>query len=199
MSIEVNDLRLNKSRAQLKVLLDGNIYILFQEMSVATEIHCLELLDQIKSVDYYFTSSVCNELMQGREGINPNTTRMLLHHSLRDEGTGGEKENRFLYTDKAGNTRFATLNTVSGVDYGQILICQNHKDLVLVTNDHSMLKSAAALLDQRLMDLEHFFKIIAEHPMDEKTRREWFKIAAYYSDNSGYKRPKTVRQILDRG
>lgn len=197
--MDENDRRLAKSNADLKLLIDSSAYLDLYRIGIGTGLHPLNLLAPYDKIDYFFAEAMARELMQGKEGINPNTVNML-KRSLVDEHAvlnHADKENRFLYDSKEGGVRVATLNTMSNVDYGQILLCQNHKELVLLTDDHRMQKSAAALLDRRLMDVENFLELMAQTP-EERIRLPWIAMQKWFKSESGYKKPRTLRFIADR-
>jgi hypothetical protein len=197
--MEENDKKLAASKAYLKMLVDSSAFLSLQDIGAGTGIHPLNIIEENPNLDYFFTSAVANELIKSREGLNPNTLN-ILKKSLRDEMTSGEsghKEARTLYKAKDGSIKVATLTAVSGVDQGQILLCQNHRDIVLLTNDHRMLKNAAAVLDNRLMDVLNLLELMSDVP-DKTYQHIWTKMRKYYEVNSDYKRPKTVRCIEDR-
>lgn len=197
--MERNDAKLEASNAYLKLLIDSSAFIAFQKIGAATGTHPMNLLELNPNIDYYFSNAVVNEFVRGSQGLSPDTVNML-ERSLEDEMAvigDGLKDNRHLYIDKNGKTRWTTLNTISSVDSGQILLCQNHDDLVLLTNDHNMLKNATALLDRRLMDVETLLRMMSD-VRDRNFQPEWKRLRAWYDQNYGYKAPKTVRMIPDR-
>ena len=51
--------------------------------------------------------------------------------------------------EENGEVKYIVLNNISATDYAQILICQNHKTLILVANDKKMLKSAIQVIKER--------------------------------------------------
>lgn len=195
--MEINDKTIAENPAELKLLVDSSAYLCMQELAKAIGIHVLDLIDDhYPNVDYFFSQGMINELIKGREGFN---ALGLFNKSLQDEGVSIDdefKDNRFLYNSKDGSVRSAKLTTVSHVDSGQILLCQNHPELVLLTNDHRMLKNAAALLDRRLMDFLNLLELMCDTP-DVKIRLAWQTVKAHY-EKTGYKRPETVRNIPDR-
>lgn len=193
-----NDKILAENKAELILLIDSSAYLSMQDIALNTGIHLLSLLVNYPKVDYYFANAVANELIRGKEGLNANTLNML-KKTLHDEAIGdfNEKDGRTLYRAKDGSIRVASLTSISGVDSSQILLCQNHQQLVLLTNDHKMLKNGAAVLDNRLMDVLNLLELMSETP-NPTIRKQWLKTREYYENHSGYKRPKTVRCIPDR-
>jgi hypothetical protein len=197
-----NDKTLDDDPAQLKVLLDTNIYLWIQDIATATNIHALDLLDRMPNVSYYFAHCVIQETIQGRQRFIGNVSEMF-KHSLKDEMSvnfDAETDARMLYNAKDGSTKVAILTKISNVDQAQILLCQNHRsrNLVLITNDHRMIKNAAAVLDRHLMDFEYFLQFIDDATPPGPIKTEWGKIRDYYKRNGGHTRPMTVRQIDDR-
>ena len=62
------------------------------------------------------------------------------------------KENRFLIEEN-GQIKYIVLNKVSAQDWGQVLLCQNHPELILVSNDRKLLKSAGIILKERVIGI----------------------------------------------
>jgi hypothetical protein len=194
--MDTNDQVMANNQAELLLLIDSSAYLCMQEIAAAIGTHPLDLLGFYPNIDFYFSSGMINELIKGREGLN---ALPLFQKSLQDEGAAVDdtiKDNRVLYNAKDGSVKFAVLNMTSYVDSGQILLCQNHPQLVLLTNDHNMIKNAAAVLDRRLMDILNLLELMIETP-DKKIRDKWVEIKSYF-DTTGYKRPKYVRSIPDR-
>ena len=77
----------------------------------------------------------------------------------------GYKENKFIYEDN-GELRYIVLNKISGNDYAQIHLCQQHKILNIVSNDQKLIKSAKCMLGENRAggpaDLVKFMKYL--HP-----------------------------------
>jgi hypothetical protein len=197
-----NDNTLNNDPAELKVLLDTNVYLWIQDIAAAINVHALDLLDRMPNVSYYFAHCVIQETIQGRQRFIGNAAEMF-KHSLKDEMSvnfDGVTDARMLYNAKDGLTKVAVLTKISNIDHAQILLCHNHRsnDLVLVTNDHRMIKNAAAVLDGRLMDFEYFLQYIDDATPAGPLKNEWAKIRDYYKQNGKHTRPKTVRRIDDR-
>lgn len=194
--MEENDRRIEAAGGQLNLLIDSSVYHEFTKLEEEIGINPLDLLMKYPQVGFFFTQSMINENVKGRMGFTGEAAWMF-EHSLQDEGSFSERrESRFLYNDKNGNIRVVTMNNISTQDYSQILVTQNHQDLILVTNDHKMLRSAGALLSGRLMDLPNMLDFFAETP-DPAIHAEWEKAREHYLSTSGYKRPETVHYIED--
>ena len=195
--MEYNDRIISDNSAHLKLLIDSSAFISFKNIEAEAGTNPLQLIDKNPNIDYFFAVAMINELIKGREGFNFETQSMF-KKALHDETSStDDKESRHLYTDKDGNIKFANLTKISVVDYGQILLCQNHTNLVLLTDDHRMQKNSGALLDRRLMDTLNLLELMAEVP-DKKFQQKWQCLLEWFRDSSGYKRPKTVRFIEDR-
>lgn len=197
--MEQNDKILAASPAELILLIDSSAFIGMRNIAAAKGAHPINLLNRYPKIDYFFSNSVANEFARGKEGFSPDTFNMI-KKSLQDEAVSLDdkaKDNRHLYEAKDGKVKVAELTKISAVDYGQILLCQNHKQLVLLTNDHNMLKNAAALLDRRVMDVQNLLELMSETP-DPELQRIWQEMLSWHKSESGYRRPKTVRTIPDR-
>jgi hypothetical protein len=106
------------------------------------------------------------------------------------------KVNMGLYNATDGQIKSYTHNKISQADQNQILLCQNHLKLVLLTNDHKLLRSAAPVLPNRIMDLKNFFELLVntENP---HLRKVWQELLDHYIKTSNYKRPSTFRALTD--
>jgi hypothetical protein len=193
--MDENDRRINERGGELNLLIDSSVYHELNRIESEIGIHPLDLIQNYPKVKFFFTHSMINENIRGRMGFNEESAWMF-NHSLQDEGSFNGKESRFLYNDVNGQTRVITLNNISPEDYSQILIAQNHEKLVLVTNDHKMLKSAGALLSGRLMDLPNMLDLFSESP-DPQFKAAWQKVRDHYTQTSGYKPPQTISYIHD--
>lgn len=195
--MEQNDKIIENNGKRLNLLVDTSAFLTFREIEVRAGVNPLSLLRHYHDIAVFFSSSAAVELMQG-EGLSSDVV-VMLKNSLNDEQSSisNEKENRFLYNSKDGRIKMIELNKMSKADYGQILLCQNHKRLVLLTNDKKMLKSAASLLDKRIMDVLNLLELMVNTP-DEKLRIQWEALKRWYDSNYEYKRPETIVEISDR-
>lgn len=193
-----NDEVLSKSVAGIKLLLDANIFSISNDIADAVGIHLFDLLDSMQNVDYFLSTAVINEIFRGREGMSGRLIRAF-RNSLHDELMGeGTKDGRVLYERADGTIGVAKLSGISREDMGQILLCQNHRDLVLVTNDHNMLKNGSAVLDRRIMDYHYLLSWLIDHTPDKQMKKRLQVVLRYYSDNWINSTPKTVHKINDR-
>jgi hypothetical protein len=114
-------------------------------------------------------NDVLSELMQGPLAINPTQLGQFLNHILNSEASMDHKrkEKRFLIEEN-GEVKYVVLNAVSAIDFGQILLCQNHLELIVVSNDREMIKSAAQLLHKRVMGMPAMLnKLLELYPENE--------------------------------
>ena len=77
------------------------------------------------------------------------------------------KENRFLI-EEDGQIKYIVLNKISAQDYNQVLLCQNHPELTLVSNDRKLLKSASLILKERAIGINTFMDRMIE--LEPKTK-----------------------------
>lgn len=194
--MEENDKRIKEAGGELNLLIDSSVYHELNKIEAEIGINPLDLLGHHPKVKFFFTQSMINENIRGKMGFGGEAAWMF-HHSLQDEGAFMGKESRFLYNDASGNIRTVTMNNISPEDYSQILIAQNHENLVLVTNDHRMLKSAGALLSNRLMDLPNMLDFFAKETPHPTIRNKWVAVRDRYTATSSYKPPKMINYIAD--
>jgi hypothetical protein len=194
--MEENDKRISEAGGDLNLLIDSSVYHELNKIETEIGLNPLDLLDYYPKVKFFFTHSMVNENIRGKMGFGSEAMWMF-RHSLQDEGAFTGKESHFLYNDTSGNIRTVIMNNISAEDYSQILMAQNHENLVLVTNDHRMLKSAGALLSNRLMDLPTLLDFFAIETPNEILRKKWTTVRDHYVLTSGYKPPKTINYIAD--
>lgn len=195
--MEENDKRIKKEGGKLNLLIDSSAYHDMSDIEARTGYHPLDLIAEYPHVKFFFTQSMINENIRGRMGFSSETAWML-KHSLQDEGSFSGKESQFLYNDKDGNIRTIKMNNISSEDYNQILVTQNHQDLVLLTNDHRMLKSGGALLSNRIADLPNIIEFFATHTFDNPDlKAKWEDVKRDYDTNGHYTPPKTIGYIAD--
>lgn len=195
--MEENDKRITKAGGEMNFLIDSSVYHDMNDIESRTGYHPLDLIVNYPKVKFFFTQSMINENVRGRMGFTDEAVWMF-QHSLQDEGSFSGKESRFLYNDKDGNVRTITMHNISGEDYNQILVAQNHQDLVLVTNDHKVLKSGGALLSSRIADLPNLIQFFARETHDNpRLKAKWEAVERDYTTNGHYSPPKTLSYIED--
>lgn len=191
--MEQNDQTITEAGGGLNLLVDSSVYHEMNKIADATGHHPLIVLEAYPKIHNFFSHAMINEYIRGHNGFN-GEAKWMFEHSLQEEGAFSGKEARFLYNHIDGTTKTVTLNNISEVDYGQILLTQNHKDLVLMTQDHKMLKTAGALFLGRIMDLPNFFELM-KNTENEALRQKWVTMSDWYTKHGGYVPPKTVHYI----
>lgn len=191
--MEENDRKIAERGGSLNLLIDSSVYHEMQKVEDNTGLHPLDLLEKYPKIQVFFTDAMINENIRGKMGFGGEAS-WLFGHSLRDEGVFSGKEARFLYNHEDGTTKVITMNNISAVDYGQILVAQNHKNLTLLTHDHRMLKSAGALLSSRLMDLPNLFAFM-KNTEDLSLRDKWMTMSNWYDEYGGFTPPERVNYI----
>lgn len=191
--MEENDKRILARKGILNLLVDSSVYHEMQKIEDNTGYHPLDILENYPKIQIFFTQAMINENVAGKMGFSGEVAWMF-DRSLNDEGAFSGSQAQFLYNHQDGSIKSVVMNNISSVDYGQILVTQNHKDLVLLTNDHKMLKSAGALLSNRLMDLPNLLELMVNTENDS-LRKEWKIVSEWYSAHGGYQPPKTIHYI----
>jgi hypothetical protein len=137
-------------------------------------VYLFDYLDRIKgTVDWYVGSSVAVNLYNN--GIVPGIFTNLLNCDYPDM-----KMNQFPYMKKDGSVGFVKLNSVSGDDWAQICLAYNHPELIIVTNDARMFKSAHAVLEGRAMTFHELLKQLSPYWFYDK---QWLGIKEWFHDN----------------
>jgi hypothetical protein len=154
-------------------LFDTSTIIYFQVMYEHCGASIFVAFKECSDVNFFVLNDVLSELMQGLRGVNPTQLNIFFDHILNSESSmdHNRKENRFLI-EKDGEIKYVVLNNISATDYAQVLICQNHRELILVANDKKMLKSAAQIIKERrvigipaLLD-----KLLVLYPSNERLK-----------------------------
>jgi hypothetical protein len=135
---------------KLNFLLDTSAILYFQELYRHCGASIFKAMAECQDINFFVLNYVLSELLQGPKGLNPTQLGPLINHILNSEYSSDpkRKENRFLI-EVNGETRYIVLNNISTTDYAQVLACQNHKELTLVSNDVKLLKSAAQVIKER--------------------------------------------------
>jgi hypothetical protein len=195
--MEHNDAILAASRGELILLIDASAYGEIQRVANETGYHALNfIVHRYSKIDFFFSEDVFREL--NARGISPNAPNMA-NRVLQAEGVSIDptsKVNVGMYNSTDGQIKSYTHNKISQADQNQILLCQNHLELVLLTTDHKLLRSAAPVLPNRIMDLQNFFELLVntENP---HLRKMWQELLDHYLETSKYKRPSTFRALTD--
>jgi hypothetical protein len=195
--MEHNDRVLAASRGELILLIDSSAYGEIQRIANETEYHALNfIINRYPKIDFFFSADVFREL--NARGISPNAPN-IASRALRTEGMSidpSSKVNLGLYNSTDGQIKSYGHNKISQADQNQILLCQNHLELTLLTNDHRLLRSAAPVLPNRIMDLQNLLELLVntENP---HLKKMWQELFDHYMQTSNYKRPSTFRVLTD--
>lgn len=170
---EANTFIISSSRARAKLLLDANIFSYAHDAHQATGYHLLDYLDTIKgTVDWFVSSGVAMDLYRyGTYGILPNILNCDYPNMKMDQ---------FPYEKDDGSLGFVRLNTVSGDDWSQICLAYNYPDLIIVTNDAKMFKSAHAALNGRAVTFHDFLDKISPYWSHDEN---WLRLRQWLIDN----------------
>lgn len=149
MSFDYNTQHIGEHKDKKVYLFDTGVFARSEEIASVCGSDFIEIFSKLPEEYFFVTNEVLLELMNGPRTILPG---FFMKHILNAEGAMDRtlKENRFII-EKDGNLSYIVLNKVSSVDYSQILLCQNHKELILVSNDRKLLKSAAQILPDRVI------------------------------------------------
>ncbi|MEK7059550.1 MAG: hypothetical protein AAB971_02215 [Patescibacteria group bacterium] len=195
--MEDNDSTLAASLGELILLIDSSAYVEIQRIANETGYHALNfIINRYPKIDFFFSADVFREL--NARGISSNAPN-IASRALQAEGVSidpSSKVNLGLYNSTDGQIKSYNHNKISQADQNQILLCQNHLELVLLTTDHKLLRSAAPVLPNRIMDLQNLFELLVntENPYLSKM---WQELHDHYMQTSNFKRPTTVRALTD--
>jgi hypothetical protein len=171
---EANTHILKSSTARAKVLLDANVLSYAHDAHQATGYHLLDYLDTIKGrVDWFVSSGVAMDLY--RHGTYGLIAGNMLNCDYPDM-----KMNDFPYEKKDGSLGFVKLNTVSGDDWSQICLAYNYPELIIVTNDSKMFKSAHAALNGRAIAFHDFLTKLSPYWFYDNN---WLNLKQWLIDN----------------
>lgn len=195
--MEQNDAVLAASRGELILLIDSSAYEEIQRLANETGYHALNfIVHRYPKIDFFFSADVFREL--NARGLSPNAPN-IANRALQAEGVSIDptsKVNIGLYNSKDGQIKSYEHNNISQADQNQILLCQNHLELVLLTNDHKLLRSAAPVLPNRIMDLQNLFELLI-NTKNPYLSKMWQELQDRYMQVSNYKRPNNFRIITD--
>jgi len=200
--MEENDKILSNNSADVILLIDTNTYLDMNKIAEITGYHVLNFLKRYPHIDYYFSFGMIKEILANPKGLDPNIGNMG-QRALNEETfyLSSEaikiKSSEVLYNSIDGRIKQISLNNISATDHAEILLCQNHPQLLLVTTDKKMMKTAAPLLDRRLTDLQGLLEFLALTP-NKYHQVLWSDLLRVYLNYSGYKRPTMFRVIPDR-
>ncbi len=133
-------------------LLDASAIILIEELSRMVGIDTLGKI-QDSSTHYFFIS---NEVYCE---VSRNCADFFDAHSnciLNAEGSTAHRKLSTIPIEIEGEMRVMTINNISHEDWNQIWLCRNHMQLTLVTNDKKLIKSAAIVIGERVINPKRF-------------------------------------------
>jgi hypothetical protein len=122
---------------------------------------------------YMFTNEVAVELVNRPQGLDG---ALLIGHMINSSGGTIQKENRFL-VEEDGEVKIGYGNMVSPEDWSQVITCQNHKRLKLVTNDVNLGKNALRAIGQDRTKTVH--SLVAELMEADPNNRALQKVFAF--------------------
>ncbi|HEY1645454.1 MAG TPA: hypothetical protein VGF75_03645 [Candidatus Saccharimonadales bacterium] len=195
--MEQNDKIIVASQAELILLIDSSAYEEIRRIANDTGYHALNfIIRRYPKIDFFFSEGVVKEL--NARQISPNLPNMA-QRILKDESSSIDptsKVNLGMYNATDGTIKSYKHNKISQTDQNQILLCQNHIQLVLLSIDHKLLRSAAPVLPNRFMDLQNLFELLVntENP---HLRKMWQELFDHYMQYSKFKRPHTVGKLDD--
>lgn len=165
---------LQRSTAKAKLLFDANVLSYAQDAHQAIGVHLLDYMEKINgTVDWFVSSRVAVDLYNNKiyEGI----FRNILNCDYPDM-----KIDQFPYEKKDGSLGFVKLNSVSGDDWSQICLAYNYPELIIVTNDSKMFKSAHAVLNGRAIAFHDFLQKISPYWFYDKN---WLALKQWLIEN----------------
>lgn len=171
--MEDNNKTLQAQGKKYNFLFDTSAILYFQVMHQHCGASIFTVINECPEVNFFVLNDVLSELIQGQKGISPLQLNVFLNHILNSESAMdlNRKENRFLVKED-GEIKYTVLNSISATDYAQVLICQNHAQLVLVANDKKMIKSAAQVLEgRRIVGIPAFLdRLLLLYPKNERLK-----------------------------
>ena len=162
---------LDRSNAKAKLMLDANVFNYAESAFAATGVHLISYLNSLEGeIDWFVSSTVAVNLYNN--GVVPGIMSNILNSN-----DPGMKMDHFPYIKTNGSLGFVKLNKLASDDWGQITLAYNHQDLIIVTNDSKMFKSAHVITEGRVIKFHEFIKKIGMNwPNDDnwQTLEEWF-------------------------
>ena len=173
---DYNTHRLNESIAIAKLLLDANVLSYAQEAFIATGVHLLNYLDALEGkVDWFVASCVARDLHNN----SMYDIKVLAPKILNCDSIDMKMED-FPFIKEDDSLGFVKLNRIAGDDWAQISLAHNHQDLIVVTNDSAMFKSAHASLEGRAIAFHDLLEKISPHWVGDK---EWLQLKKWLNKN----------------
>lgn len=148
MSLGNNRDRIEKYAGKTIYLFDTGVFARSEEIQKFCGINFVDVFKKLPNEHFFISNEVLCEISNSRN-LNYD---YFLNHLLNAEGSMDPnwKENRFLFEEN-GEIKIVVLNKVSRTDYMQVLLCQNHEELILVSNDRKLLKSAVQVIPGQVL------------------------------------------------
>ncbi len=159
-------------------LFDTSTILYFEKLYQLCGVSIFTALDELSDVTFFVCNLVLEEFIGNGQNFNPAQMMTFFNHILNAESAMHPdwKENRFIVTEN-GETKYIVLNKISATDYAQILLCQNHPELIGVTNDRRMLRSGMQVLQGRMIGISALLDRLTSLYPDNK-RLETLKLTA---------------------
>jgi hypothetical protein len=162
MSVDQNTKLISNSSKKFKLLLDTSAYCRFEDIYINEGFDVLGLFQRSENFDCYITSSVLVELMNGPR--NSKFISTFKEKILNDEGSFSTNTKfRNLIIEEDGELKTIKLYGVSPVDFSEILLCQNHPELILVSNDIKLIKDATVILNSRIKGVPNVIDMLLKN------------------------------------
>lgn len=172
--MENNRKILSEHAKDYNFLLDTSAIRYLQIMHSVSGASIFKVFEECPDVNFFVANVVLSELMNGPNALTPIQIGAFLNHILNSESSmmPERKENRFL-VEENGEVKYVELNKISSTDYAQVLLCQNHTELILVTNDKKLIRSAAQVVKgRRVVGIPALFdKLLELYPNNERVKK----------------------------
>lgn len=170
--MDLNKEILKKNSRKYNFLFDTSSIIYLEALWKRSGASIFKALGELPDVNFFVVNDVVSELISGKNASPVDgVLNTFFNHILNSESSMAPnyKENKFLI-EQGGEVKYIILNKISATDYAQILLCQNHLELTLVTNDRKMLKSGArVILGRRILGIPAFLnKLVELHPDNKR-------------------------------
>ncbi len=164
-----NEILTHKGK-QYNFLLDTSAIIYFEKMWQQCGASIFTALNELSDVNFFVCNMVLSEFISGPNRFDPTQLTIFFDHVLNAESAMNPdmKENRFI-VEEDGELKYIVLNRISPTDYAQILLCQNHPQLTLVTNDRRMLRSGAHVIPGRIIGIPALLnRLLSVYPENQR-------------------------------
>jgi len=169
-----NEHLLKSSPAKFKLLLDANVVSYAMKAEKAIGLNLLNFIDGTKDVvDWFIAGSVAASLANNK--VTPGIVTKILNCSALPV-----KMDLFPYRKPDGTVVAIKLNKLAGDDFAQVLLATQHEDLIIVTNDSAMFKSAHAILDGRAITFHELLKQMSPLWFPNK---DWIELKNWFFAN----------------